>query len=308
MRSSSVRSVTLVLAGLIFAPALAGGLGCGAGEQPAPSKLERRTPFERGGVEKRERRPGSPLRNPATEAPSGRDGPQLAEEELDAVLAEASKHAEAKNHAQERIVLRKCANKTPPSARCDARLGLAMIPHKNHRATALYYLSEAATTDDPKAEAALYQRVGEELVLHGRSELAVAAMEKAVARDDSAESLFALGRLLSLVPDRLAEGADRMAEARSKDDRIEWLYEEAVIRGQIPVREQAEQALGLFKDYVTRAESAPVESLPVPPASLAGRITELDAMRKRYPTQAEYDEAQAKAKTQAPEPEPSNPS
>src|SRR5690606_35737915 len=125
--------------------------------------------------------------------------------------------------------------------------------------------------------------------------------------------LFALGRVLSLVPSRLAEGADRIAEARAKDDKIEWLYEEAVIRGQIPVREQAAESLRLFEDYKTRAEALPAESLPAPTSSLTSRMAELAALVKTYPTQAEFDEQQGKggasstspAPTPSPAPEPS---
>jgi tetratricopeptide (TPR) repeat protein len=308
MRSSSVRTVTLVLAALGLAPAVGFGLGCGPTEQPAPTKLERATPFERD-VKKRERDPNDPIRNPAIEIPSGRDGAQLPEAEIDATLAEAAEFAAIKDVAQERSLLGKCANKTPPSARCDGRLGLSMIGAKNRRATALYYLSEAAVVDDPKADAELYVRIGEALSSHSRFDAAISAMEKGIARDPSAEHLFAFGRLLSLVPDRLGDSADRIAEARSKDDRIEWLYEEAVIRGQIPVREQAEQSIALFGEYRVRAESLPAESLPALPASLEGRVMEQQQQLKlkRYPTQAEYDKAKAAASGgAAPEPEPAD--
>lgn len=293
--------MTLVLAGLALAPCLVFGLGCGPTEQPAPKKLERQSPFDRGQVEKRERDPNDPVRNPATETPAGRDGPQIPEAEIDAALAEAEQFVAQKNPARERIALRRCANKTPASARCDGRMGLSLIPFKNQRATALYYLSEAAMVDDPKADATLYRNIGEQLGRHGRSEPAIAAMDKVIARDASAENLFAYGQLLSLIPDRVAEAADRMAEARSKDDRIEWLYEEAVIRGQIPIREQAERSLALFREYITRAESAPPESLPTPPAQLAGRLAELEALSKSYPTAAEHEKHEA----EQPKPQPS---
>jgi tetratricopeptide (TPR) repeat protein len=290
---------------VMLAPAVIVGLGCGPGEQPAPVKLEKQSPFDRGAT-KPDRDPNDPFRDPATEVPRGRDGDQLSAEEIDATLAEAAKFAEIKDTAQERNVLRNCANKTPASARCDGRLGLSLIPAKNRRATALYYLREAAVADDPKADAALYMEIGEWLRKFGNNDHAVLAMTKAIERDPSAENLFAFGRLLSLVPDRLGEGADRIAEARAKDDRVDWLYEEAVIRGQIPVREQAEQSLALFKEYLVRAESVPADSLPAAPASLAGRMAELDELRKHYPTQAEYDKTKAAAPTpeQAPAPEP----
>ena len=296
--------MTLVLAAFALAPAVVSGTGCGpTSEQVAPTKLDQKTPFERG-AEKRERAPNDPIRNPATEAPSGRDGAQISEEEIDAALAEAAELAKIKDVAQERQILSKCANKTPASGRCDGRMGLSLIASKNRRATALYYLSEAAVIDDPKADAAMYVAIGEALGTHSRFDLAIAAMEKAIARDPSAEQLYAFGRLLSLVPERLADSAARIAEARSKDDRIDWLYEEAVIRGQIPVREQAEQALALFKEYKTRAESVPVETLPAVPASLEPRIAELELLRQRYPTQAEYDKTKAAGGGAAPEPAP----
>lgn len=299
--------MTLVLAAFALAPAvflgLVSGLGCGpTSEQPAPTKLEQKTPFDRG-AQKRERDPNDPIRNPAVEAPSGRDGAQIPDEEIDAVLAEAAEFAKIKDLAQERTILSKCANKTPASGRCDGYMGLSLIASKNRRATALYYLSEAAVIDDPKADAAMYIRIGDALGTHSSFELAISAMEKGIARDPSAENLYAFGRLLSLMPDRLGDSAARLAEARSKDDRIDWLYEEAVIRGQIPVREQAEQALALFKEYRARAETVPAETLPADPASLEPRVAELELLRQRYPTQAEYDKTKA-AGGAAPEPKP----
>ncbi|HLT37896.1 MAG TPA: hypothetical protein VK034_16540 [Enhygromyxa sp.] len=304
MRSSSVRTAALVLTSLVLAPAVAVGLGCGPTEQPAPKKLERQTPFDRGRVDKRERDPNDPVRNPAIETPAGRDGPQVSEQEIDAALAEADEFAAVKNVARERIALRKCANKTPASARCDGRMGLSLIPFKNHRATALYYLNEAAQLDDPRADAALYVQIGQKLASFGQFDAALAAMDKAIARDSSAENLFAYGQLLSLIPERLVDSADRMAEARSKDDRIEWLLDEAVVRGQIPIREQAERSHALFKEYIARAESAPAESLRVKPAEIERRLAELEAAAKIYPTAAEYEQLKSAAAEPEPEPKP----
>lgn len=296
--------MTFVLTALV--PALLLGLGCGpTSEQPAPTKLEQKTPFDRG-QKPRERDPNSPFRNPATETPAGRDGAQLPDEEIDALLAEAAEFADIKDVARQRSILSKCANKTPASARCDGLMGLSMIGAKNRRATALYYLSEAAQVDDPKADALLYRQIGEALVKHSRYDHAIAAMDKAIARDPSAENLFAFGRLLSLMPDKLNDSASRIAEARSKDDRIEWLYEEAVIRGQIPVREQAEVSIALFGQYLERAESLPVESLPAPLDGVKPRMAELERISKSYPSQREYDQQKA-ASSDATQPKPAEP-
>jgi hypothetical protein len=273
---------------------LCGG-GCREEAPPEPVKLERGSPFGRD-VPKPEPNPDSPLRSPASATPNGPDGAQLPEPELEAALAEAAKHAAAGNVAQQRIELSKCANKTPPNARCDGELGLSMIDAKNRRATALYHLVAAATVDDPKADASLYARVGKALWGHGKQAESVAAFERAVARDATAEHLFLLGQSLSLMPDRLLEAADRIAQARSKDDRIAWLHDEAVIRGQIPTREQAEAALALFRLYVERAATAPAEALPTPPARLSGRIAELEGLAKQYPTQAQWEKQQAAAR------------
>jgi hypothetical protein len=81
-----------------------------------------------------------------------------------------------------------------------------------------------------------------------------------------------------------------MALARAKDDRMAWLHDEAVIRGQIPAREQAEAALALFRLYVERAATAPADQLPTPPERLTGRIAELERLAKQYPTQAQWQQ------------------
>jgi tetratricopeptide (TPR) repeat protein len=268
------------------------GVGCGGDEKPAPQKLDRVNPFDRVKPSKRSG-PDDPLRNPAYETPRGRDGEQLPEAEIDAVLAEAAGHAKSGNVAQQRVTLRKCANKTPVSARCDGEMGLSMIDNKNRRATALYYLVSAAGADDPKADADFYVRVGEGLRRYGKLPEAIAALELAVARDPSAQNLFLLGQALSLQPERLVEAADRIAEARAKDDRLEWLHDEAVIRGQIPVAEQAEAALALFHEYIGRAQGMSADEVPTVPERLEGRIEELELLAKQYPTQAEWEAHQA---------------
>ncbi|WP_181234163.1 hypothetical protein [Enhygromyxa salina] len=278
-----------------------GGTGCKSSEKVEPKLVEQGTPFDRGPKPKPPPDPNDPLRNPAYETPRGRDGDQVSDERIDAVLAEAAGHAKIGDVAQQRNALRECANKTPPSARCDGQMGLSMIEAKNRRAAALYYLVEAAAVDDPKASAELYAKIGEQLRRYGKLVEATVAFERAIARDEAAEYLFALGQVLSLQPEHLAEGADRIAQARAKDDRIEWLHDEAVLRGQIPVREQAVAALELFRAYIERAnaDGQPAEKLPTPPDRLEGRMAELEILAKQYATQAEWDAAKAKAKAEA---------
>lgn len=282
--------------------------GCGVDDKPEPLKLERVSPYERDVRTKKPPNPNSPLRNPSHEPPAGPDGAQLSAAEIDAVLAEAAKFAAVGDVAQQQIVLGKCANKTPPSARCDGELGLSTIELKNRRASAIYHLLAAAKNDDPAADASLYVRVGQALSRHGKPNEAIVALERAVARDPSAEHVFALGQALSLVPERLLEAADRMAEARSKGDRIAWLHDEAVIRGQIPTREQALASRELFRLYVERAASVPPDQLPSPVDRIPTRMAELELAAKRYPTQAEWERQNAEraAKNAASSTEPAS--
>jgi hypothetical protein len=288
---------------------VSGSVGCGTQDKPEPKKIEQTSPFARD-VRPPPPDPNDPLRNPAREAPRGPDGPQIPEADIEAALAEAAQSAAAGNLVQQRLALSRCANKTPADPRCDAELGLTMVDSKSRRAAGIYYLLAAAKVDHPKADAALYRRIGEALRQHGHNVEAVAALELAVAREPSGEHLFLLGQALSLVPDRLLEAADRMAVARSKDDRIAWLHDEAVLRGQIPAREQAMAAAALLRLYAERAASLPADQLPSSIERIEPRITELEALAKNYPTQAEYEAQHAAAKSAAsalPEPTPPPP-
>lgn len=262
---------------------------CNAGE-PAPQKLEKVSPFERGADRRPEPDPNDPLRNPATEAPLGPDGEQVSDAEIQEALAEAARQAEVGNPVAQRNALRACANKTPPSARCDGEMGLTQIESRTRRAAALYHLSAAAQNDEPEASAELYARVGAALRKHGKLDDAIAALRLAVARDDSADNLFMLGQTLSLRRDELPEAIEHIAAARAKDDRLEWLYEQAVLSGQLPIRERAEAAVELFAQYLERAKAAgPGAKLPAKLAPVEVRMKELEGLAKTYSTQAEFD-------------------
>ena len=242
------------------------------------------------------------MRNPSREEPRAREGEQLPAAEIDKLLAEAATQAEVGNTTAQRNALRGCANKVPASARCDGEMGLAQIASKNRKATALYYLKEAATHDDPKADASLYLRVGRALRSHGKYAEASAALEFAFAREDSAEVSFELARTLSLQPARLSEATDFMAQARAKEDRFEWLYEEAVLRGQLPIAEQATQAATLFGLYLEQAKALPSGTkLPGELSAVAARAAELTELAKVLPSQVEVDAQQAAAKAAATE-------
>ncbi|NVB40480.1 hypothetical protein G6O69_21750 [Pseudenhygromyxa sp. WMMC2535] len=295
MRPSSapaLKSFFLLAVATLAATATISTQGCDKG-QPEPSKVEKVNPFDRGQKPKSDS--DSPLRNPEFEAPAGREGEQLDDEALEAALAEAAEHLAVKNVALARSVLRQCANKIPASARCDGELGLSMAKVKNRRAAAHYYMVEAAKIDDPKADADLYLRLADALRSRGEFEAAQSALEKVISRDPSAENIFTLGQVLSLQPEHLDEAVARIAEARAKDDRLAWLYEEAVIRAQIPVREEVEAAAALLRTYLERAATLPEGERERDTAMVEGRLAELSAIAEKYPTRAQWEQQQAEA-------------
>lgn|GEM_PF-2141191 len=280
-------------------PALVSALlslqGCKGQDQPKAKLIEKASPFDRGARSTRERAPDDPLRNPAREAPAERSGDQPSDEEIDALLAEAAEASAASNVVAARSALRKCANKVPANARCDGEYGLTMASAHNRRAAAIYYLEEAAGNDDADADADFYMRVGEALRAHGQFEGAISALEKAVTRDGSADNIYALGRALSLRPETISEGAETIAKARAIDDRLAWVYEEAVLRGQIPTREDAELGALLMRTYIERAAEQPKDEVLANIETLAARASELEATSKSYPLRKDYEAARAEA-------------
>ena len=283
---------------LIYGAFSAQVVACQPQEKPQPKKVENENPFDRQ-PQPKAKDPDSPLRNPQFEAPRAREGKQIPEAEIEAALAEAAEAMAVNNTTLASIALERCANKLPADTRCDGEMGLALIGSKKRRAAALYYLQEAAAVDDPKADAGFYLRLGDALSSHGEYEPAVGAMEKAVARDASAENLFALGRALSLRPDRVREAAGHIAEARAKDDRVDWLYEEAVLRGQLRIREEALAAAALLKTYSERSAELGENSRKIDAKDIETRVAELEALAPTYPTTVEWEAQQAK-KDQAP--------
>lgn len=284
---------------------LAAGLGllttltlaaCPSEPKNKPTKVEDRKAFDRPAPEPKPRDADSPFSDPGTEPPIGREGAQLTKAQIDAIMVTAAEMGKIGNKSEERIELAKCANKTPASARCDGALGLSMAPAKNRRAAAQYYLIEASKVDDPDAGADLYAAVAEALRSHGLVVEATQAQEKAVARDASVMRRFELGRLLSLQPERLREAADLIAGARAEDDKLEWLYEEAIVRGQIPTREDAKLAADLFEAYVARVAALPEgDPAKIDTTALTGRIAELRGLEKAYPTTKEYEKLKAES-------------
>lgn len=247
------------------------------------------------------------LRDPGIRAPIGREGAQISDDELDKTLAAAAELAKIGNRVEERMELGKCANKLPASGRCDGAMGLSLIESKTRREAGLYYLREAANLDDPKADAPLYAAIAEALRNQGLVVEATLAQEKAVARDASPEQRFALARILSLQPERLIESADLIAAVRVERDSLAWHYEEAIVRGQIPTKEDASKAVELLEQYVAKVAALPEgDPAKTDTSALAPRIAELRGLAEIYLTREEYlkaTAANAPAPGEAPLPE-----
>ncbi len=285
-------------------------LACTSEPRNKPTKVEDPKAFNRPEQQpKPPRDPKAPFGDPAIDPPPGREGAQLDKPEIAKILASAAELAKVRNTIEERIELAKCANKIPASARCDGAMGLSLAPAKNRRAVAQYYLIETSKIDDPDADAQLYAAVAEALRSLGLIAEAIRAQDKAVARDASPTQRFTLGRLLSLDTERVREAATLIAAARAEDDRLEWLYEEAVVRGQIPTREDAKLAGDLLESYVERVAALPDgDPAKIDTNPILGRITELRALQLAYPTTKEYEAIKAaEAASPAPAPLPKPP-
>jgi hypothetical protein len=221
--------------------------------------------------------PESPFTNPAKDPPTGREGEQLPDAELEKALATAKEAADGGRVAVATQALLECANKTPPSARCDGEVGLLLADVDRRKAEANYYLAEAARFDDPKASADLYGRISEELRKRGLFEDAVSAAELALAREATSARHVSLSRVLQSMPDQLARAAQEMGEAFALEpENYQLLYEQATILGQMPSAEANTQAADLFEQYIEKA-SPPDERVQATKV----RIAELRAIAKR---------------------------
>ena len=224
------------------------------GETPKPTQVDSATAEPRPRI-KRNPEPDDPYHNPDNQRPKGREPGQLSPAELDEALAQADVELAAGREAEARAILFACANREPPSGLCDAKMALSLAKAKNRRETAAYFLLEAARSDDPKITPELFDQLSEALRQRGELDAAVVAIDKAIAGGDSNERRLARARMLQSIPDRKVEAADALAQLRAKDDSLELLFEEAVLRGQVP--EQAAAA-----SQKTQASNPHIRSLP----------------------------------------------
>jgi len=246
-------------------------LGAGCNEAaPVPTPLEGAAPS----VQRPQRDPNIPAirkDSPQVLAPSGREGEQLPDDQLDAVIAEADRYVSEGRESVATVRLRDCANKVPASARCDGRLGVLLRNTGRHRAAATYYLLEAAKTDDPSATPADYDAVADALRKLGRYEASIAARKLAIAREDTAQRHAEMSAALQGIPGRNEEAMTQLARAYEMDPTgHQWLHDRATLMARDPARRR--EAAGLFKTYLERTRG----EMPGRDARIEGRIAELE--------------------------------
>lgn len=262
----------------------------------APTKVtEDSSPIKR---PRREYNDDGPFRNPNRVAPEGREGEQLSDEELEKTIEAAKVDLENNRLSGASIQLRKCANKTPASGRCDAMLGLLMQEQGTRKADMLYYLEIATETDDPKADKKLYDDLAEANRKAGQYEPAAAAMRMSLAREDTAEGHEKLSHMLQSLPGKESEAIEELAKAYElAPERHELLFERATLLGQRT--ETVADAAEAFREYQGKVR----DSDPEKAKSLDSRIAELEGMAKAAAAAGKGGgKGKGKGKTNAPAP------
>jgi len=224
--------------------AASAGLACRS-ETPAPTKVE--DPSALVGPGARAER-DSPFSNPNEEPPPARSEPQLAAAELEPVLAEARRLAQADEVSRALIELRKCANKVPQHVECETLMALVLLEHRLHRPHALYFLAEAVKADDPAVTSDQLRTLARLAANDARFAEAARALQIVRDRGDAtADDWYALAQALQADPANHNSTLEALAKVSELDPkRHDALRERAVLHAQAGEREQA---LELFRRY-----------------------------------------------------------
>lgn len=243
----------------------------GAPQQSAPQKLDKSRSLAAAAEKGASAHKKSPFRNPSKEPPPPRSGDQLADDELAKTIETARTLAEENTPVGAIRELRKCANKIPPSPRCEAELGLLLADEKMRQADAIYYLTEAVKAPDASADADLYRRLGDTLRGKGKSADAARAYQYLLEREpENAENHARLATALQGVAERIEEAADALAKASELDaSKLQWKYDEGLLRAQIAG--QTDRAVALLEEYLDKTRGKNTERDQI----LLGRIAEL---------------------------------
>jgi len=248
---------------------------CGGSTPTAPTKIEDApAPVVAAPERPQAKDPASPFRKPSKEPPSPRSEPQVSDERLAELLAEAETLVANGDRNGATLALRQCANKVPISPRCEGALGQLLVGIALRRAECRYYLAEAARVDDPQADGEFYRELGNALMGQSLYEDAASAYERRIDRGAAeAEDYGLLATALQGIANRQEDAAEALKKAFSLDPtRIEYLHDEGVLRGQVPG--QAKQAAALLREFLARSTDADDARV----LKLEARIAELEAV------------------------------
>lgn len=228
---------------LVFAATAALLSGCKGRDDAKPQRVTENPVIA---PPKRPERTG-PFRTPRNEPPPPRSEPQLAPEELAKTIAEAKEAERTGDAARVAILLRRCANKVPQSIECEGRLALALLPERNYKAEAEYYLAEAIRGEGAHP-VDLDRKLAEAAVARGRSDLAAQAYARVVASEEAtAEDWVAFARALSTDHARLSEAVDAYGKAIELRADPSWIHEQAVVLGQLG---RSMEAIAAFEAFI----------------------------------------------------------
>ena len=241
------------LAALALGGAMMAGSACGAPpSQPEATKLA-----ERQALVDPPTRPDtkSTFADPDLDPPGPRE-PQIADEQVDATLAEARALVDAGTPQRAVPILHRCANKTPASARCDGELGIILAEVGVQEAHMRYFLSEAAQTDDAKADADLYRRIAKAARRRGQHPVRADAMATLIGRGEATvDDYVERARALSADSASLREAAEVLRVALEQaPERHDLILERGVIIAQT---QDFETAATVLRNYL---EVAPADA------------------------------------------------
>ena len=190
----------------------------------------------------------TPFKNPKRDPPGPRQPAQLSGEELEANIAEARRLVESGDSIRAMHLLYKCANREPPSVRCDAELAMILLENRTRKAHAEYFAEEAVRLDEPAADSDLYRRLADVAARRGRFTVAIDALQRVIDRGDATPDDFvALSHALQSDSKRLDEAISALTKAHELEpERNDWLFERAVLIGQTPDTQKARE---LFEQY-----------------------------------------------------------
>lgn len=222
------------------------GAGCRKADQQ-PVKVDQGASAQRARAERT-----SPFKNPKRDPPGPREPAQLEGEALESNIAEARRLLASGDSIRAMHLLYKCANRNPPSVRCDGELGMLLLENRTRKAHADYFAAEAVRLDEPEADRDFYRRLAEMAASRGRFTVAIDALQRIIARGEAeAEDYVALSHALQSDSKRLHEAIAALETAYGlKPEEHAWLHEQAVLMAQTTDKQAAIELFERYKEAV----------------------------------------------------------